>query len=247
MPAKEWRTGSACRCRSLAKSSPVQVNGTTRKVVPPFFAGAVRPPPQEAEIREGSWVIASGQIGSAPGSYREGVFQGESETARHRTSLSIGGRWCVRSRGNLAEGKTLRIIPGYPVAYASREQRRQQCQGVSDAWLKSLGGMRPAVAGRESNSAKSSTAAFSRIRFSTELVEDSGSVSSRCRLRSACNFIAMRSSGLAMRRLRPFPMSQRRLSPRILEKVCVSASIKSTGSAAAGSSTKRKRVKFLVR
>ena len=67
-------------------------------------------------------------------------FRGGSETARHRTSLSIGGRWCVRSR-NLAEGKTLRIIPGYPVAYASREQRRQQCQGVSDAKLESLGGI----------------------------------------------------------------------------------------------------------
>ncbi len=45
--------------------------------------------------------------------------------------LPADGR--VRCRGNLAEGKTLRIIPEYPVAYASREQRRQQCQGVSDA------------------------------------------------------------------------------------------------------------------
>jgi hypothetical protein len=52
--------------------------------------------------------------------------------------------------------------------------------------------LRPAVAGRESNSGKSSIPASSRIRFFTEFVEDSGSVSRRCGLWSACNFIVMR-------------------------------------------------------
>ena len=104
-------TGSACRAGARSECWSRPGNCTTREVVPPFFAGAACPPPQKAEIREVAWVIATGQSGSAPGSYREGVFQGGK---RNWSPPDESVHWRPRVRALPGEFSGGKNAPDYP-------------------------------------------------------------------------------------------------------------------------------------